>query len=100
MTSTHASSRKPAAHCTIVPPYILEALAAGGEPALAARAREALRHDEQVRAARRTPTAQPTTRRAPRREDVTATGAAAALGSGPQRTVYDAKGTQTTPGTK
>ncbi|GAA1500979.1 hypothetical protein GCM10009740_37600 [Terrabacter terrae] len=100
MTSTPASSCKPAAHCTIVPPYILEALAAGDEPALAARAREALRHDEQVRAARRTPTAQPTSRRAPRREDVAPAGAAAALGSGPQRTVYDAKGSQTTPGTE
>ncbi|WP_374971154.1 protealysin inhibitor emfourin [Terrabacter sp. BE26] len=100
MTSTPASSCKPAAHCTIVPPYILEALAAGDEPALAARAREALRHDEQVRAARRTPTAQPTTRRAPRREDAAPAGGAAALGSGPQRTVYDAKGSQTTPGTE
>lgn len=100
MTSTHSSAAGSIAQglvsrCTIVPPYILEALATSGEPAVARHAREALRHDEQLRAARRTPTARPTGRRAPRRED-----AAGAHGTGPHRTIFDAKGTQDTPGTK
>ena len=100
MTSTHSSAAGSIAQglvsrCTIVPPYILEALATSGEPAVARHAREALRHDEQLRAARRTPTARPTGRRAPRRED-----APKAHGTGPHRTIFDAKGTQTTPGTR
>ncbi|GAB3873769.1 protealysin inhibitor emfourin [Terrabacter terrigena] len=81
--------------CTIVPPYILEALAASDEPAVAKHAREALQHDEHLRSTRRTPTARPTGRRAPRREDADGT-----HGTGPHRTISDAKGTQTTPGTK
>ncbi|MGO4604273.1 protealysin inhibitor emfourin [Terrabacter sp. 2YAF2] len=81
--------------CTIVPPYILEALAASGEPAVARHAREALRQDELLRASRRTPTARPTGRTAPRRPDATGPGAPA-----PHRTIFDAKGTQTTPGTQ
>ncbi len=100
MTSTRSSTAGPitlglVSHCTIVPPYILEALATSREPAVALPAREALRHDEQLRAARRTPTARPTGRRAPRRED-----AVGAHGAGPHRTIFDAKGTQTTPGTE
>ena len=81
--------------CTIVPPYILEALAASGEPVVAANAREALRQDELLRASRRTPTARPTGRTAPRRPDAAGPGAPA-----PHRTIFDAKGTQTTPGTQ
>ncbi len=81
--------------CTIVPPYILEALAASGEPAVAMHAREALRQDELLRASRRTPTARPTGRTAPRRPEATGPGAPA-----PHRTIFDAKGTQTTPGTQ
>ncbi|WP_052358500.1 protealysin inhibitor emfourin [Terrabacter tumescens] len=94
-TSTHSPAAGPTPRCTIVPPYILEALAASDEPALATHAREALRHDQELRAARRTPTARPTGRRAPRRGDVTT-----AHGEGPHRTIYDAKGTQTAPGTQ
>ncbi|GAA2740259.1 hypothetical protein GCM10009868_01770 [Terrabacter aerolatus] len=89
MTSTHTS------HCTIVPPYMLEALALGDEQAVATHARAALRHDEQLRASRRTPTAQETVRSAPHRETT-----AGAADTGPRRTIYDAKGTQTTPGTQ
>src|SRR6478672_7394831 len=81
--------------CTIDPPYILEALAASGEPVVAANAREALRQDQRLRASRRTPTARPTGRTAPRRPDATGPGAPA-----PHRTIFDAKGTQTTPGTQ
>ena len=81
--------------CTIVPPYILEALAASDEPAVAEHAREALQHDEHLRATRRTPTARPTGKRPPRRKH-----GAEAHGTGPHRTISDAKGTQTTPGTE
>ncbi|NUR17169.1 MAG: M4 family metallopeptidase, partial [Dermatophilaceae bacterium] len=58
---------------------------------------EALQHDERLRSTRRTPTARPTGRRAPRRK--TGDGAEA-HGTGPHRTISDAKGTQTTPGTE
>ncbi|KRF39916.1 metalloprotease [Terrabacter sp. Soil811] len=96
MTSTQPTPQTRTPHCTIVPPYMLEALAASDEPALAAHAREALRHDEELRSSRHTPTARPTTRRAPRREDVTSP---TAHGTGPHRTIADAQGSQTTPGT-
>ncbi|MFM6850401.1 MAG: protealysin inhibitor emfourin [Terrabacter sp.] len=84
-------------HCTIVPPYILEALAASDEPAVAEHAREALQHDEHLRSTRRTPTARPTGKRSPRRKH--ADGAESHDG-GPHRTISDAEGTQTTPGTE
>jgi len=99
MTSTQTSQDRRTPHCTIVPPYMLEALAASDEPALAEPAREALEHDEHLRASRRTPTARPTGRRAPRRKDVSGE-APGAQGGGPHRTISDAKGTQTTPGTE
>ena len=95
-TSTQTSTQPRTPHCTIVPPYMLEALAASDEPAVAGHARAALGHDEQLRATRHTPTTRPTSRRPPRREDgATPT----AHGTGPHRTIADAHGTQTTPGT-
>ncbi|HET7799455.1 MAG TPA: protealysin inhibitor emfourin, partial [Humibacillus xanthopallidus] len=54
--------------------------------------------DAELRASRRTPTARPTRTRAPRREDVGA-GAPGAHGTGPHRTIADAKGSQKLPGT-
>ena len=99
MTSTQPSTDPRTPLCTIVPPYMLEAMAASDEPAVAAHAREALRHDEELRSSRHTPTARPTTRRAPRRDDVTAPGAEGAHGAGPHRTISDAEGALTTPGT-
>ena len=94
--TTQISTQPRTSHCTIVPPYMLEAMAASDEPVLAAHAREALRHDAELRSSRHTPTARPTTRRVPRREDVTSP---TAHGTGPHRTIADAQGTQTTPGT-
>ncbi|GAA5017551.1 hypothetical protein GCM10023258_03870 [Terrabacter aeriphilus] len=85
----------PAQWCSIVPPYILEALAASDEPAVAAHARAVLDHDEHVRQARRSPTARPTGRRAPRAADL----GVARAGAGPHRTIADAAGSQTKPGT-
>ncbi len=85
-------------HQCIVPPYMLEALAVSDEPAVAAHAREALRLDADLRAARRTPTARATGTRAPRRADL-GDGAPGAHGTGPHRTIADAKNTQTLPGT-
>jgi hypothetical protein len=98
MTSTQHPAPQPTPQlsaCTIVPPYMLEAMAASDEPLLVEHAREALRHDAELRASRRTPTARPTGRRAPRRADVPK-----AHGAGPHRTISDAKGATTTPGTK
>ncbi|MGW5242093.1 protealysin inhibitor emfourin [Monashia sp. NPDC004114] len=80
--------------CTIVPPYMLEALARSGEPALAAKALEALAHDAALRQSRRTPTAMPTTRRPPR----PVTGEQGAVAPSPRRTISDAQGSQSTPG--
>ena len=40
----------PTPFCTIVPPYVLEALASSGDPAVERRARATLEHDEALRA--------------------------------------------------
>ncbi|TQM55107.1 protealysin inhibitor emfourin [Humibacillus xanthopallidus] len=82
----------------IIPPYMLEALAQSDEPLVARRAQESLEHDAELRASRRTPTARPTRTRAPRRDDV-GDGAPGAHGTGPHRTISDAKGSQQLPGT-
>ena len=91
-------TRPTTSHRCIVPPYMLEAMAQSDEPLLAQHAREALEADEALRASRRTPTARPTTTRAPRREDV-GDHAPGAHGTGPHRTVSDAENSQTLPGT-
>lgn len=80
--------------CTIVPPYLLEALASSDEPELAALAREALVRDAELRRARRRQGRggpSPDTRPAPPERRAT--------GAGPKRTISDARGTETTPGT-
>jgi hypothetical protein len=82
----------------IIPPYMLEALAQSDEPLVARHAQESLEHDAELRASRRTPTARPTRTRAPRREDV-GDGAPGAHGTGPHRTIADAKNSQQLPGT-
>jgi Zn-dependent metalloprotease len=87
-TSTH--------RCTIVPPYMLEELARSAEPAVAAEARQALRHDTSVRELRSAPTARP---KKHRKHRPGAPGAGTSATPVPERTIADAKGTQTTPGT-
>lgn len=84
--------------CSIVPPYVLEALATSGDPVLEERARETLRHDEAVRASRRVDPAVRLGERAataPKRSRVERGTAEA-----PSRVIYDAKRTQTLPGTQ
>ncbi|GAA4408887.1 hypothetical protein GCM10023168_26860 [Fodinibacter luteus] len=81
--------------CAIVPPYVLEALAASDDPHVAAHARATLEVDEQLRLSRRTaevrpPTADPGARPRPRRARGTA--------EGPQRSVHDAERGSTLPG--
>ena len=76
--------------CQIVPPYILEALARSDDPLIAARARESLRHADELRAGRWGATAEstkPVPRATPGGPDA------------PARTIADAHGKQTTPGT-
>ncbi len=87
--------------CTIVPPYVLEALASSDEPALAERARAALERDRAIRSARRSPEAgRGTATGAPTPADQGAeTPSEGAAGEGPKRTVGDAKNSETTPGT-
>ena len=95
---TAPSSR---AACTIVPPYLLAALTGHADEAVAECARRSLDRDHTLREpplrqASRAPPRPPTTRcehqgglAAPHADD----------GTGPQRTIGDAKGAQTTPGT-
>ena len=88
--------KQPAPHqCSIVPPYLLEALAASDDPAVAAWARATLVADDDLRRSRRTaelrrPGATPTRTKSPRPERGTA--------EGPQRAVHDAKNGTTLPG--
>ncbi len=82
-----------AARCTIVPPYLLAALAASGDPHLAAHADATLRTDELLRRGRTTAEARPhgggsRPRLQPGTPDT------------PQRTVYDAGSGTTLPGTR
>ncbi|GAA3603988.1 hypothetical protein GCM10022199_04690 [Marihabitans asiaticum] len=82
--------------CAIVPPYILEAMVASGDPALAARARHVLEVDERLRRARRQRTAAPPT---PSAEGGSPpVGAAAGGEASPDRRVHDAGGGQELPG--
>lgn len=96
--------------CSIIPPYVLEAMATSGEPALEVHAREALAHDEALRAGRRTGRSiAPGAPGAPGAP--TAPGRTAEAGTepapapvepqqpGPRRTVGDAEGRMVTPGT-
>jgi len=88
--------KQPAPHqCSIVPPYLLEALAASDDPAVAAWARATLVADDDLRRSRRTaelrrPRATATPAPSPRPERGTA--------EGPQRAVHDAKNGTTLPG--
>jgi len=82
----------------IVPPYMLEELARSAEPAVAAQARQALRHDASVRALRSAPSAR-TKKRRHHRPGTSPAGTPDGSTPVPERTIADAKGAQTTPGT-
>lgn len=84
-------------HCSIVPPYLLDALAGSDDRELARRAGESLRLDEHHRAGRRTPTAARPTPAAPHQPSARPT--AEPGGPGPNRIIGDAAGQTTTPGT-
>ena len=78
-------------HCSIVPPYLLAALAASGDEQLAARAGETLRVDDLMRRARVTAEARPARGGArPRLTPGT---------DGPVRAVHDAENGTSLPGT-
>lgn len=81
--------------CTIVPPYLLEALASSDDPQVAAWARATLVADRDLRRTRRTaelrPTASPAATARPRPQRGTA--------DGPQRSVHDAAQGTDLPGT-
>ncbi|WP_323095498.1 protealysin inhibitor emfourin [Intrasporangium sp. YIM S08009] len=91
----------PIHRCLIVPPYMLEELARSAEPAVAAQARQALRHDASVRELRSAPTAHAKKRRRHRPGTPPAGTPDTSTPSTPvpERTIADAKGAQTTPGT-
>jgi hypothetical protein len=93
-------TERPTHGCTIVPPYLLAALTGHSDETVAECARRSLDRDHTLRAHRSAgvPRTSSTTDHpvehqgglaAPHADD----------GSGPQRTIADAKGTQTTPGT-
>lgn len=90
--------RKPAAphRCSIIPPYVLEALASSDDPALAAWARATLAADADLRRSRRTAEL----RRAPGRPgEAAAPRPRRGTAHGPQRAVHDAEGGTALPGT-
>ncbi|WP_299444927.1 protealysin inhibitor emfourin [uncultured Phycicoccus sp.] len=93
MTSSAAPARPPAPHCTIVPPYLLAALAASGDPRVAEPAVATLRVDDLIRRGRVTAELRPG-RSGPQPALEPGTG------EGPQRTVYDAQQGTSLPGTE
>lgn len=84
---THSPAR-----CSIVPPYLLAALAASGDDHVAQRADATLRSDAGLRRGRVTAEARP--------GGTTLPGGAAGSAEGPQRTVHDAQQGTTLPGVK
>ncbi|MBT9257997.1 M4 family metallopeptidase [Phycicoccus sp. MAQZ13P-2] len=84
---THSPAR-----CSIVPPYLLAALAASGDDHVAQRADATLRSDAELRRGRVTAEARP--------GGTTLPGGAAGTDAGPQRTVHDAQQGTTLPGVK
>ena len=79
--------------CSIVPPYLLAALAASGDEQLAARAARALRVDAALRRGRVTAEARPG-------GSTTLPGGAPGTSAGPQRTIHDAGHGTTLPGAR
>ena len=79
-------------HCSIVPPYVLEALAASDDPHAAAHAQATLDVDAELRRDRRTADLRPDRPRTSRPRLAPGTSA------GPVRAVYDAKNGTTLPG--
>ncbi len=81
-------------YCSIVPPYILQALSGSDDPHVADRARTSLRDAQELVRRRHmmTTTAPAPSSTSTREQDASST-------PGPQRTIGDAKNEQTTPGT-
>ncbi|KRE63561.1 protealysin inhibitor emfourin [Nostocoides sp. Soil756] len=93
MTTSPRSAHPAAPHCTIVPPYLLAALAQSDDPHLAGSAARTLAVDAGLRRGRVTAELRPGRRGAtppvpPRTPDA------------PQRTIYDAAGSTELPGTQ
>lgn len=85
----------PQRSCSIIPPYMLEALAGHADQEIATRARRTLEGYQQLQRRRSgAPDAVTLAGRAP------SPAANAGAATGPQRTVSDAKGSETLPGTK
>ncbi|MDN5768875.1 MAG: M4 family metallopeptidase [Humibacillus sp.] len=102
MSSTPNPANSRVGICPIIPPYLLEALAAGNEPGVAEHARASLAADRDLRAARRAPTRArrgPSSGRARQAGPSIPGGEVPAEGPGLKRTISDAQNTQTTPGT-
>ncbi|HET6966805.1 MAG TPA: M4 family metallopeptidase, partial [Ornithinibacter sp.] len=94
MPSHQLASSRHLPLCSIVPPYLLEALAASGDPHLAAHAQATLAVDRELRRDRRTAELRPTAaRRAPQR-------LARGTADGPQRSIHDAQRGTDLPGTR
>ncbi|MDC5696142.1 M4 family metallopeptidase [Intrasporangium calvum] len=96
----------PHACCSIIPPYILEALSRSDEPTVAAAARASLAHDEAIRQARRsrqrvtppTDVNEPGPGTPPEPPTEPPTEPPPPTGRGPRRTIGDAQGRRTLPG--
>ncbi|KAB7745076.1 metalloprotease [Nostocoides sp. F2B08] len=79
--------------CTIIPPYVLEALEASGDPVLQRHARLTMEQDAELRRHRGSPTAAP-----PRPETEQVPSGVEAAAGRPNRTVFDARGGTGLPG--
>ncbi|WP_270887089.1 protealysin inhibitor emfourin [Pedococcus sp. 5OH_020] len=88
----------PSVRCSIVPPYLLRALSEHSDEAVRELARRSLEHDHALRQRRtgHTPRSASTPERAGRQG---MQGPRTDAGTGPQRTIGDARGFETTPGT-
>ena len=79
--------------CSIIPPYVLEALEASGDPVLRRHARSTLEQDAELRRHRGSPTAAP-----PRPGAERPSAGEEQVPGRPDRTVFDARGRTTLPG--
>ena len=86
---------RPAHRCAIIPPYVLEALEASGDPVLERHARSTMEQNAELRRHRGSPTAVPPPQRA---EQVPSEAEAEAVAGRPTRTVFDARGGTGLPG--
>lgn len=92
-SAAHSGTASTRGRCAIIPPYVLEALAASGDPVLEECAHRTLLRDAELRSHRGAPTAGP-----PGAHDGTAGPGRRGVIGRPDRTLHDARGLTRLPG--